>query len=255
MLASTTGPATTYTDATAIEGVHDYAVLARSAAAQPGVLSSSFKVLLDKTAPTSGGAPTAQILGSGSVQLAWPAAGDALSGIAGYTVRRAAGSHAPDRDRRRHRRLLADGDQLHRRRVDGRRHLVVRRLRPRRRRQRRPDRHGRATSSSSTTTAPLAPTKLTLIEAEGQEAEHERHLHAALGQAERRRPRARASSCSTSSARRPRRPTASRSTRASGRPSKLKLRAGQTGYAGALRLRPLGNVSPKPARKSSSWPG
>ena len=62
LLASTTGPVTTYVDATAIEGVHDYAVLARSPSAQPGVLSSSFKVLLDKTAPTSGGAPTAQVL-------------------------------------------------------------------------------------------------------------------------------------------------------------------------------------------------
>jgi hypothetical protein len=95
LLASTTGPATTYVDATAIEGVHDYAVLARGPAAQPGVLSSSFKVLLDKTAPTSGGAPTAQVLAGNSVQLAWPAAGDSLSGVAGYVVRRVAGGTPP----------------------------------------------------------------------------------------------------------------------------------------------------------------
>ena len=143
MLASTAGPATTYVDATALEGVHDYAVLARSAASQPGVLSSSFKVLLDKTAPISGGAPTAQVLGTGGVQLAWPAAGDALSGVAGYVVRRTAGGRSARRGGRGHRGLHADRDQLHRRRVDGRRHLVVRRLRPRRRRQRGPDRHGR----------------------------------------------------------------------------------------------------------------
>ena len=95
LLASTTGPVTTYVDATAIEGVHDYAILARSPSAQPGVLSSSFKVLLDKTAPTSGGAPTAQVLAGNSVQLAWPAAGDALSGVAGYIVRRIAGATPP----------------------------------------------------------------------------------------------------------------------------------------------------------------
>ena len=59
------------------------------------MLSSSFKVLLDKTAPISGGAPTAQVLGTGGVQLAWPAAGDALSGVAGYVVRRTAGGVPP----------------------------------------------------------------------------------------------------------------------------------------------------------------
>ena len=95
LLASTTGPATTYVDATAIEGVHDYAVLARGPGAQPGVLSSSFKVLLDKTAPTSGGAPTAQVLAGNNVQVSWPAAGDALSGVAGYVVRRVAGGTPP----------------------------------------------------------------------------------------------------------------------------------------------------------------
>ncbi|MDX6599541.1 MAG: hypothetical protein QOE87_3428, partial [Gaiellales bacterium] len=95
LLASTTGPGTTYVDATALEGVHDYAVLARSAGAQPGVLSSSFKVMLDKTAPTSGGAPTAAVLAGGSVQLAWPAAGDSLSGVAGNVVRRTAGGTPP----------------------------------------------------------------------------------------------------------------------------------------------------------------
>jgi hypothetical protein len=95
LLASTVGPATTYVDAGALEGVHDYAVLARSPTAQPGVLSSSFKVLLDKTAPISGGAPTAQVLGAGGVLLAWPAAGDALSGVAGYLVRRTSGGTPP----------------------------------------------------------------------------------------------------------------------------------------------------------------
>jgi hypothetical protein len=52
-------------------------------------------VLLDKTPPTSGGAATAQVLATGSVQLAWPAAGDALSGVAGYIVRRAPGGTPP----------------------------------------------------------------------------------------------------------------------------------------------------------------
>jgi hypothetical protein len=95
LLASTAGPATTYTDSVAVEGVHDYAVLARSPGAQPGVLSSSFKVVLDRTPPTSGGSPTAQVLPTGSVQLTWPAAGDALSGVAGYVVRRASGGTPP----------------------------------------------------------------------------------------------------------------------------------------------------------------
>jgi hypothetical protein len=95
LLASTAGPATTYTDSAAVEGVHDYAVLARSPSAQPGVLSSSFKVVLDLTPPTSGGSPTAQVLATGGVQLTWPAAGDALSGVAGYVVRRAGGGASP----------------------------------------------------------------------------------------------------------------------------------------------------------------
>jgi hypothetical protein len=94
-VASTTGAGTTFTDVAAPEGAHDYAVLARDAAARPGVLSSSFKVVLDKTAPVSGGAPTAQVLATGQVNLAWPAAGDSLSGVAGYIVRRASGGTAP----------------------------------------------------------------------------------------------------------------------------------------------------------------
>jgi hypothetical protein len=94
-VASTTGAPTTFTDASAAEGTHDYAVLARDAAAHPGVLSSSFRVVFDETAPTSGGAATAQVLGTGQVNLAWPAAGDALSGVAGYIVRRASGGTAP----------------------------------------------------------------------------------------------------------------------------------------------------------------
>lgn len=94
-VASTTGPATTFTDAAATEGTHDYAVLARDAAAHAGVLSSSFKVVFDRTAPTSGGAATAQVLASGEVNLTWPAAGDSLSGVAGYIVRRASGGTPP----------------------------------------------------------------------------------------------------------------------------------------------------------------
>jgi hypothetical protein len=95
LVASTVGAGTTFTDATAPEGTHDYAVLARDASAHPGVLSSSFKVVFDKTAPTSGGAVTAQVLATGQVNLAWPAAGDALSGVAGYSVRRASGATPP----------------------------------------------------------------------------------------------------------------------------------------------------------------
>jgi hypothetical protein len=95
LLASTTTPALTYTDATAEEGAHDYAVLARNAGGQAGVLSASFKVIYDVTPPTSGGAPSATILATGGVSLAWPAAADALSGVAGYVVRRTAGPTPP----------------------------------------------------------------------------------------------------------------------------------------------------------------
>jgi hypothetical protein len=95
LLASTTTPATSYTDGTATEGVHDYAVLARGANALAGVLSASFKVTYDLTPPTSGGAPTAQVAANGSVALSWPAAADALSGVSGYVVRRAAGATPP----------------------------------------------------------------------------------------------------------------------------------------------------------------
>ena len=95
LVGSTTGAAPTYTDTTAAEGTHDYAVLARDAGAHPGVLSSSFKVVFDKTAPKSGGALTAQVLASGQVNLAWPAASDSLSGVAGYVVRRASGATPP----------------------------------------------------------------------------------------------------------------------------------------------------------------
>ena len=95
LLASTTTAATSYTDGTAPEGVHDYAVLARGADASAGVLSASFKVTYDLTPPTSGGAPTADVQTNGSVNLVWPAAADALSGVAGYVVRRAAGATPP----------------------------------------------------------------------------------------------------------------------------------------------------------------
>jgi hypothetical protein len=38
---------------------------------------------------------TAEVLATGQVNLAWPAAGDALSGVAGYVVRRASGGAVP----------------------------------------------------------------------------------------------------------------------------------------------------------------
>jgi hypothetical protein len=94
-LGSTPGAQTTYTDSAAGEGVHDYAVLARDASNRPGVLSASFKVILDRTPPASGGVPTAQILPDGRVQLNWPIATDALSGVSSYTVRRASGAIPP----------------------------------------------------------------------------------------------------------------------------------------------------------------
>jgi hypothetical protein len=94
-IGSTVGAGLTFTDSAATEGTHDYAVLARDPAAHPGVLSSSFKVVYDKTAPKSGGSPTAQVQASGQVDLAWPAAADALSGVAGYVVRRASGATPP----------------------------------------------------------------------------------------------------------------------------------------------------------------
>lgn len=95
LLASTTTPATTFTDGTATEGVHDYAVEARGANATAGVLSASFKVIYDLTPPTSGGAPLAQVGANGTVALTWPAAADALSGVSGYVVRRLAGGAPP----------------------------------------------------------------------------------------------------------------------------------------------------------------
>ena len=91
LLGSTLTAAATYTDATATEGTHAYAVLARDAAGTSGVLSASFKVIYDVTPPTSGGSPSASILAAG-VSLAWPAATDALSGVAGYRVRRTTGA-------------------------------------------------------------------------------------------------------------------------------------------------------------------
>ena len=92
-LDGTTGTQTTYTDTSATEGAHDYAVLALDP--NPGVLSASFHVVVDRTAPTSGGAPTAQLLPGDHVQLNWPIATDALSGISGYVVRRASGGVPP----------------------------------------------------------------------------------------------------------------------------------------------------------------
>jgi hypothetical protein len=95
LLASTATPVLTYTDTTAAEGLHDYAVMAIDATSHPGVLSASFKVTYDKTPPVTGGAPTAQVQPDASVLLAWPAATDALSGVAGYAVRRASGATPP----------------------------------------------------------------------------------------------------------------------------------------------------------------
>ena len=183
LAASTPGAGTTFTDAAATEGTHDYAVLARDAAAHPGVLSSSFKVVFDKTAPTSGGAPTAQVLATGQVNLAWPAASDALSGVAGYVVRRASGGTAP---------AAADGGTA-----------VCTPAQP-----------GCADASAATgtwsygvfardaagnvaligtvsnvavvdKTPPLAPTKLTVTRAKSKAKAAEHHVHAALGQADR----------------------------------------------------------------------
>jgi hypothetical protein len=95
LLGSTATPVLTYTDTTAAEGLHDYAVMAIDAASHPGVLSASFKVTLDRTPPVTGGAPTAQVQANDSVLLAWPPATDALSGVAGYAVRRASGATPP----------------------------------------------------------------------------------------------------------------------------------------------------------------
>ena len=92
--------------------------------------------------PTSGGAPTAQVLGTGQVNLAWPAAGDALSGVAGYIVRRASGGTAPAAPDAGSA-VCAPAQPGCADAAAGDGHLVVRRLRARRRRQRRADRHDR----------------------------------------------------------------------------------------------------------------
>ena len=198
--------------------------------------------------PTSGGAPTAQVLASGQVNLAWPAAGDALSGVAGYVVRRTARRHAAGRRRRRHRGVRAGAARL-RRRLGRHRHLVVRRLRPRRRRQRRADRHG--------------------LERRRPRQDAAARTDQAHGHA-RRRPRRRrqsitftlrwvkptaqristaSSSCSTSSARPSGPPTARPSTTASARSAKVKLRAGQNGYFAIYAYDHSGNFSREPPRK------
>jgi len=82
---STTGAATTYTDASASEGTHDYAVLARDAAAKPACSPPRSRWSYDKTAPTSGRLADRAGDDVRRGHLVWPAAGDALSGVAGYT--------------------------------------------------------------------------------------------------------------------------------------------------------------------------
>ena len=238
----------TFTDATATEGTHDYAVLARDAASQPGVLSSSFKVVFDKTAPTSGGAPTAQVLASGQVNLAWPAAGDALSGVAGYVVRRTSGGTRAGRRRRRQRGLRAGRSPAASTPSAATGHLVVRRLRPRRRRQRRADRHGlerrrrRQDAAARTDEADgHAP--------EGQDEGRRASRSRCTGSSRRQPTSTASSSCSTSSARRSGRPTARPSTTASARSAKVKLLAGQTGYFALYAYDHSGNFSPTPLRK------
>ena len=192
-------------------------------------------------------ADRATILTNGSVSLAWPAAGDALSGVAGYVVRRAAGATPP---------AAADAGAAvcapaTTSCVDAGgadRHLVVQLLRPRRRRQRRAHRHRRAASCIVDRTAPLAPTKLKVTRAKAKTPAHDHHRDAALGQADGARPR-------------PRRRRAQPQARAEdsrrrqvrlqglGTSAKVKLQArAQTATSRSTPTTTAGNVSTKPAR-------
>ena len=103
LVASTTTPATTFTDGTATEGVHDYAVrrAAPTHRRRPlGVLQGRPTTSRRRRAAARRGQ-----VGDGTVALTWPAAADALSGVSGYVVRRLAGGGAPRDGRRRHRRV------------------------------------------------------------------------------------------------------------------------------------------------------
>ena len=241
----------TFTDATATEGTHDYAVLARDAAAQPGVLSASFKVVFDKTAPTSGGAPTAQVLASGQVNLVWPAAGDALSGVAGYIVRRTGGGVAP---------AAADAGSavctpaqpgcVGRLGRDG--NLVVRRLRARRRGQRRADRNGHECHGRRQDTA----ARTDEADGDAPEVQEERQgprVRAPLGQARRRRTSTASSSCSTSGAP-PVGPADGKTVyHGLGSSDQVKLLAGQVGYFASTRSTTVATTRPSRCARRSRW--
>ena len=188
-LGSTPGAGTTYTDATATEGTHDYAVLARDAAPTRACSPRSFKVVFDRPRRRAAAPRPRRCWRADQVNLAWPAASDALSGVAGYVVRRASGGTPP---------AAADGGTA-----------VCAPAAP-----------GCTDASAATgtwsyavfardaagnvaligtvanvvvvdKTPPLAPTKLTVTRAEGQDEGDEHHVHAALGQADGGRPRPR----------------------------------------------------------------
>jgi hypothetical protein len=84
-----------YDDASAVQGPHTYAVQALSGGTV-GELSSAIAVTYDTVAPALDGA-VATANANGTVAVSWPAATDPApgSGIAGYVVRRGAGSSAP----------------------------------------------------------------------------------------------------------------------------------------------------------------
>ncbi len=86
----------TYTDGTAGDGSFSYAVSAVDQAGNESTPSPAVTVVHDTTPPSAPGAVSAVAQPDGRVVLSWGASSDALTSVAGYTVRRSlAGGAAP----------------------------------------------------------------------------------------------------------------------------------------------------------------
>jgi fibronectin type 3 domain-containing protein len=86
----------TYTDGTAGDGSFSYAVSAVDQAGNESTPSPAVTVVHDTTPPSAPGAVSAVAQPDGRVVLSWGASTDALTSVAGYTVRRSlAGGAAP----------------------------------------------------------------------------------------------------------------------------------------------------------------
>ena len=250
LIGSTPGAGATFTDATATEGTHDYAVLARDAASKPGVLSASFKVVFDRTAADE--RRRADCAGARE-RTGQPG----LAGRRRCAVRRRRIRRPPHRRRggagrrRRRQRGVCAGPARLLGRLGSHRHLVVRRLRPRRRGQRRADRHGLERRRRGQDAAARTD------EADGDAPEGESRSRRASRSpctgSSRRQPTSIAwSSCSTSSALPSGPPTARPSTTASAPPPRSSCSPGQVGYFAIYAYDHSGNYSRSPLRKKVS---